>query len=58
LYQRWLFYLRLRLGGMAYMIYASEGNLTLRVASGFCRRIVRVLHDVHGELARRGPGPI
>jgi hypothetical protein len=58
LYQRWLFLplLAPALGGMAYMIYASEGNLTIKWAiPGFAAGLFVCCMMCHGELARRRP---
>src|SRR5579864_1245834 len=58
LYQRWLFLplLAPALGGMAYMIYASEGNLTIKWAiPGFAAGLFVSCMMCHGELARRRP---
>jgi len=58
LYQRWLFLplLAPALGGMAYMIYASEGNLTIKWAiPGFAAGLFVSCMMCHGELARCRP---
>jgi hypothetical protein len=58
LYQRWLFLplLAPALGGMAYMIYANEGNLNIKWAvPGFAAGLFVCCMMCHGELARRRP---
>ena len=60
IYQRWLFIPLLipALGGMAYMIYASEGNLNIKWAiPGFAAGLFICCMFCHGELARRRPSP-
>ena len=60
LYQRWLFLplLAPALGGMAYMIYANEGNLNIKWAiPGFAGGLFVCCMMCHGELARRRPAP-
>jgi len=60
LYQRWLFMplLAVALGGMVYMIHASEGNLTIKWAiPGFAAGLFVCCMVCHGELARRRPAP-
>lgn len=60
IYQRWLFLPLLipALGGMAFMIYASEGNLDIRWAiPGFAAGLFVCCMFCHGELARRRPAP-
>ncbi|HEV2199804.1 MAG TPA: fused MFS/spermidine synthase [Bryobacteraceae bacterium] len=60
IYQRWLFLPLLvpALGGMAYMIYAAEGNLTIKWAiPGFAAGLFVCCMLCHGELARRRPAP-
>ena len=59
-YQRWLFMPLLipALGGMAYMIYANEGNLNIKYAiPGFAAALFVCCMFCHGELARRRPEP-
>jgi hypothetical protein len=59
-YQRWLFLplLIVALGGMAYMIYAEEGNLTIKWAiPGFAAGLFVACMVCHGEMARRRPAP-
>jgi hypothetical protein len=59
-YQRWLFIPLLfpAIGGMAYMIYAAEGNLTIKWAiPGFAAGLFICCMLCHGELARRRPAP-
>ena len=59
-YHRWLFIPLLfpALGGMAYMIYAAEGNLTIKWAiPGFAAGLFVCCMLCHGELARRRPAP-
>ncbi len=58
IYQRWLFIplLIAALGGMAYMIYANEGNLNIKQAiPGFAGALFVCCMFCHGELARRRP---
>lgn len=60
IYQRWLFIPLLvpALGGMAYMIYANEGNLSIQWAiPGFSLALFICCVFCHGELARRRPAP-
>lgn len=60
LYQRSLFIplLGVALGGMAYMLHASEGNLTIKWAiPGFTAGLFVCCMVCHGELARRRPAP-
>ena len=60
IYRRWLFLPLLipALGGMAYMIYASEGNLNIKWAiPGFAAGLFVCCMFCHGELARRRPAP-
>jgi hypothetical protein len=60
IYLRWLFIPLLipALGGMAYMIYASDGNLDIRRAiPGFAAGLFVCCMFCHGELARRRPAP-
>jgi hypothetical protein len=59
-YQRWLFIplLILSLGGMAYMIYADEGNFNIKWAiPGFSLGLFVACMVCHGEMARRRPAP-
>ncbi len=59
-YQRWLFIPLLvpALGGMAYMIYANEGNFNIKFAiPGFAAGLFVCCMFCHGELARRRPAP-
>ena len=59
-YRWWLFVpvLFIALGGMADMIYAAEGNLTIKVAiPGFSAGLLVCCMLCHGELARRRPAP-
>ena len=59
-YRRWLFIPLLfpALGGMAYMIYAAEGNLTIKWAiPGYAAGLFVSCMLCHGELARRRPSP-
>ncbi len=59
-YRRWLFIPLLfpALGGMAYMIYAAEGNLTIKWAiPGYAAGLFVCCMVCHGELARRRPAP-
>jgi hypothetical protein len=58
IYRRWLFMPLLipALGGMAYMIYANEGNLNIKWAiPGFSAGLFVCCMFCHGELARRRP---
>ena len=58
IYKRWLFIPLLipALGGMAYMIYANEGNLNIKQAiPGFAGALFVCCMFCHGELARRRP---
>ena len=60
IYIRWLFIPLLipALGGIAYMIYASDGNLDIRRAiPGFSAALFVCCMFCHGELARRRPAP-
>jgi hypothetical protein len=60
IYQRWIFIPLLvpALGGMAWMIYASDGNLDIRKAiPGFTAAMFVCCMFCHGELARRRPNP-
>jgi hypothetical protein len=60
IYLRWLFIPLLipALGGMAYMIYASDGNLDIKWAiPGFAAGLFVCCMFCHGELARRRPAP-
>src|SRR5262249_35591703 len=60
LYQRWLFLplLAVALGGMAYMLHAEDGNLTIKWAlPGFSLGLFIACMVCHGELARRRPSP-
>ena len=57
-YQRWLFIPLLvpALGGMAYMMYANEGNFNIKYAiPGFALALFVCCMFCHGELARRRP---
>jgi len=59
-YRRWLFITLLfpALGGMAYMIYTAEGNLSIKWAiPGFLAGLFVCCMLCHGELARRRPLP-
>jgi hypothetical protein len=59
-YQRWLFIplLAPALGGMAYMIFAEEGNLNIKwLIPGFAAGLFICCMFCHGELARRRPAP-
>jgi len=59
-YYRWLFVPLLvpALGGMAYMVYAAEGNLTIKWAiPGFALGLFICCMLCHGELAHRRPAP-
>jgi hypothetical protein len=60
IYQRWLFipWLAPALAGMAYMIYAEEGNFNIKYAiPGFAAGLFICCMFCHGELARRRPAP-
>jgi hypothetical protein len=60
LYIRWLFIPLLfpSLGGMAYLIYASDGNFDIKWAiPGFGAGLFVCCMFCHGELARRRPAP-
>ncbi|MSO21438.1 MAG: hypothetical protein EXQ56_13475 [Acidobacteria bacterium] len=60
IYQRWLFIPLLvpALGGMAYMLYANEGNYNIKNAiPGFAAAMFVSCMFCHGELARRRPAP-
>jgi len=60
IYQRWLFIplLAPALAGMAYMIYADEGNFNIKYAiPGFAVGLFICCMFCHGELARRRPAP-
>ena len=60
IYQRWLFIplLAPALAGMAYMIYAEEGNFNIKYAiPGFAAGLFICCLFCHGELARRRPAP-
>ena len=60
IYQRWLFipWLAPALAGMAYMIYAEEGNFNIKYAiPGFAAGLFVCCMFCHGELARRRPAP-
>ena len=60
IYQRWLFIplLAPALAGMAYMIYAEEGNYNIKYAiPGFAAGLFICCLFCHGELARRRPAP-
>ncbi len=59
-YQRWIFLPLLvpALGGMAYMIWASSGNLHIKwLIPSFCAGLFICCMMCHGELARRRPDP-
>ncbi len=59
IYQRWLFLplLIVSLGAMAYMIYADEGNFSIKFAiPGFSAGLFVACMVCHGEMARRRPG--
>ncbi len=59
-YRRWLFIplLAPALAGMAYMIYAEEGNFNIKYAiPGFAVGLFICCLFCHGELARRRPSP-
>ena len=60
IYQRWLFipWLAPALAGMAYMIYAEDGNYNIKYAiPGFAAGLFVCCMFCHGELARRRPAP-
>jgi hypothetical protein len=60
IYQRWLFIplLAPALAGMAYMIYAEDGNFNIKFAiPGFAAGLFICCMFCHGELARRRPAP-
>jgi len=60
IYQRWLFIplLAPALAGMAYMIYAEDGNYNIKYAiPGFAAGLFICCLFCHGELARRRPAP-
>ena len=60
LYIRWLFIPLLipSLGGMAYLIYASDGNFDIKWSiPGFAAGLFVCCMFCHGELARRRPAP-
>jgi hypothetical protein len=60
IYRRWLFIplLAPALAGMAYMIYAAEGNFNIKYAiPGFAIGLFICCMFCHGELARRRPAP-
>ncbi len=60
IYQRWLFIplLAPALAGMAYMIYAEDGNYNIKFAiPGFAAGLFICCLFCHGELARRRPAP-
>jgi hypothetical protein len=60
IYRRWLFIplLAPALAGMAYMIYAEEGNFNIKFAiPGFAAGLFICCMFCHGELARRRPAP-
>jgi hypothetical protein len=60
IYRRWLFIplLAPALAGMAYMIYAAEGNYNIKYAiPGFAIGLFICCLFCHGELARRRPAP-
>jgi hypothetical protein len=59
-YRRWLFIplLAPALAGMAYMIYAEDGNFNIKYAiPGFAVGLFICCLFCHGELARRRPAP-
>jgi hypothetical protein len=59
-YRRWLFIplLAPALAGMAYMIYAEDGNFNIKYAiPGFAVGLFVCCLFCHGELARRRPAP-
>ena len=60
IYQRWVFIPLLvpALGGMAYMLYANDGNYDIKYAiPGFSAAMFAACMFCHGELARRRPAP-
>src|SRR5579872_7350574 len=60
IYRRWLFIplLAPALAGMAYMIYAEDGNFNIKYAiPGFAVGLFICCLFCHGELARRRPAP-
>ncbi|MGH9558654.1 MAG: spermidine synthase, partial [Bryobacteraceae bacterium] len=60
IYRRWIFLPLLvpALGGMAYMLWANEGNLNIKfVIPGFAAGLFLCCMVCHGELARRKPAP-
>jgi len=60
IYRRWLFIplLAPALAGMAYMIYAEDGNFNIKYAiPGFAIGLFICCMFCHGELARRRPAP-
>jgi len=60
IYRRWLFIplLAPALAGMAYMIYAEDGNFNIKYAiPGFAAGLFICCLFCHGELARRRPAP-
>ena len=60
IYRRWIFIplLAPALAGMAYMIYAEEGNFNIKYAiPGFAAGLFICCLFCHGELARRRPAP-
>ncbi len=60
IYQRWLFMplLAPALAGMAYMIYAEDGNFNVKYAiPGYAIGLFICCMFCHGELARRRPAP-
>jgi len=60
IYQRWIFLPLLvpALGGMAYMIWAGDGNLHIKYSiPGFALGLFLCCMMCHGELARRKPAP-
>ena len=60
IYQRWLFIplLAPAMAGMAYMIYAEDGNFNIKFAvPGFATGLFICCMFCHGELARRRPAP-
>jgi hypothetical protein len=60
IYRRWLFIplLAPALAGMAYMIYAEDGNFNIKFAiPGFALGLFICCMFCHGELARRRPAP-
>ncbi len=60
IYQRWVFIplLAPALAGMAYMIYAEDGNFNIKYAiPGYAAGLFICCLFCHGELARRRPAP-